>query len=44
MTAITITIDRIGYAIPYQADDRSEVKVGLLFDIESWSLKDWKIG
>ena len=37
-------INKQGYALPYQTDDRRVVKVGLHFDLESCSLNEWVVG
>ena len=34
-------IDNRGYAIPFNVGDKKVVKVGLLFDVESRTLKEW---
>ena len=36
-------IDSKGYAIPYQADDRPVVKVGVIFDTENRVPKEWAL-
>ena len=34
-------IDKGGYALPYQTDGCQVVKVGILFDVETRTIKDW---
>ena len=36
-------IDDRGYAIPYEADGRKVVKVGINFSSEERTISDWKI-
>ena len=36
-------INKSGYAEPYATDTRSVVKIGVSFDIDSWTIKEWKI-
>lgn len=36
-------IDEKGYSLPYVTDGRNVVKVGMVFDIEQRSLKEWAI-
>ena len=36
-------IDEKGYSLPFEANGRDVVKAGLLFDIETRTLKDWVI-
>lgn len=35
-------IDESGYAKPFATDPRKVVKVGVAFDIDSWTIKEWK--
>ena len=36
-------IDDKGYAIPYQADGRRVVKVGVSVDADTRTIKDWNV-
>ena len=36
-------IDDKGYAIPYEADGRKVVKVGLNFSTDERTIKEWKV-
>jgi hypothetical protein len=37
-------IDQKGYAIPYEADGRTLVKVGVNYDRQTRGITDWKVG
>lgn len=36
-------IDEKGYSLPYETEGRQVVKAGLLFDMETRTLKEWEI-